>query len=368
MGIRFLCPTCGHRLNVKTFLAGKRGVCPQCNHGLDIPWESQITKTRKGGIASPADVEDDDVPEQVLSAPHADSPNVGVSGPAQKDAGAVPTDAASMSAAQVNSIGAGTPSFGQAEGAERGARRGPEMRRVETPPSEPRRLETPLGEAQPVSGPTTSLEPVVPTVPIQPALATPQVSGAHNPTVGNASLSRADVAGAQPGVPMSVPMTAPASVPVGTPGVAGVPAVPMTPTSGRLAPVPAPLDPIDESPQAIWYVRPPSGGQYGPARGEVMRKWLGEGRVSPDSLVWREGWQDWKMAAEVFASLGAIVTPPMPAPLVPSAYAGHGGAAYAASAVRQKRRTSTAMAVTVVIVLGLLCIVLFITLILALMR
>ncbi len=36
MGIRFLCPN-GHKLNVKTFLAGKRGVCPQCGAKFDIP-------------------------------------------------------------------------------------------------------------------------------------------------------------------------------------------------------------------------------------------------------------------------------------------------------------------------------------------
>src|SRR5207249_3997580 len=42
----------------------------------------------------------------------------------------------------------------------------------------------------------------------------------------------------------------------------------------------APDDPIAEAPAAIWYVRPPTGGQYGPARGDIMRKWLSEGRVS----------------------------------------------------------------------------------------
>ena len=83
-----------------------------------------------------------------------------------------------------------------------------------------------------------------------------------------------------------------------------------------MAPV-APLDPIDEAPQAIWYVRPPSGGQYGPARGDIMRKWMGEGRVSPDSLVWREGWDDWRTAAEAFPSLGGPGTPPQPVPRTP---------------------------------------------------
>src|SRR5262249_25988977 len=52
--------------------------------------------------------------------------------------------------------------------------------------------------------------------------------------------------------------------------------------------------PFAEAPAAIWYVRPPSGGQYGPARGEIMRRWIAEGRVSSDSLVWREGWTDWQ--------------------------------------------------------------------------
>jgi hypothetical protein len=36
MGIRFSCPN-GHKLNVKTFLAGKRGVCPQCGAKFIIP-------------------------------------------------------------------------------------------------------------------------------------------------------------------------------------------------------------------------------------------------------------------------------------------------------------------------------------------
>src|SRR5438874_622573 len=62
-------------------------------------------------------------------------------------------------------------------------------------------------------------------------------------------------------------------------------------------------DPIAAAPAAIWYVRPPTGGQYGPARGEIMRKWIAEGRVSSDSLVWREGWTDWQNAGKLFPTL-----------------------------------------------------------------
>jgi hypothetical protein len=75
-------------------------------------------------------------------------------------------------------------------------------------------------------------------------------------------------------------------------------------TSPAPAPAAATNDPIAEAPTAIWYVRPPSGGQYGPARGDLLRQWVNEGRVTPQSLVWREGWPDWKVASDVFPSLG----------------------------------------------------------------
>jgi hypothetical protein len=64
-----------------------------------------------------------------------------------------------------------------------------------------------------------------------------------------------------------------------------------------------PSDPVREAPNAAWYVRPPSGGQYGPARGEVLIRWISEGRVSADSLLWREGWPEWRPAGPLFPSL-----------------------------------------------------------------
>jgi hypothetical protein len=36
MGIRLQCPQ-GHKVHVKSFLAGKRGICPQCGAKFDIP-------------------------------------------------------------------------------------------------------------------------------------------------------------------------------------------------------------------------------------------------------------------------------------------------------------------------------------------
>lgn len=62
-------------------------------------------------------------------------------------------------------------------------------------------------------------------------------------------------------------------------------------------------DPLSEAAGVVWYVRPSSGGQFGPAAPEVMRAWLVEGRIAPDALVWREGWRDWQQAGSVFPQL-----------------------------------------------------------------
>lgn len=61
-----------------------------------------------------------------------------------------------------------------------------------------------------------------------------------------------------------------------------------------------PEEPARKQPTApaFWFVRPPSGGQFGPADQEVFDQWLTENRVTADSLVWRDGWEEWMPAAE----------------------------------------------------------------------
>lgn len=46
MGIRFFCPN-GHKLNVKTELAGKHGICPHCGVRMEIPLESTRESEKK---------------------------------------------------------------------------------------------------------------------------------------------------------------------------------------------------------------------------------------------------------------------------------------------------------------------------------
>jgi hypothetical protein len=120
-------------------------------------------------------------------------------------------------------------------------------------------------------------------------------------------------------------------------------------------------DPIAEAPTAIWYVRPPSGGQYGPARGDIMRQWISEGRVSGDSLVWREGWTDWQTAAKLFPTLegASAAQAPVQAPVVSTTVPiSPRSSQRAATKYDTKKRDSSALAIGMLVGLGLVCLVL----------
>jgi hypothetical protein len=87
----------------------------------------------------------------------------------------------------------------------------------------------------------------------------------------------------------------------------------------------AATDPLDEAPEAVWYVRAATGGQYGPASAEIMRHWLKEGRIVVNSLVWRAPWTEWRSTQSTFPQLGSA-SPPLAAahvglatPMVPTA-------------------------------------------------
>ncbi len=55
---------------------------------------------------------------------------------------------------------------------------------------------------------------------------------------------------------------------------------------------------LESEPEAVWYVRPPSGGQYGPASSELLGQWIEEQRVAAAALLWREGWPQWRVARD----------------------------------------------------------------------
>ncbi|MDX1947558.1 MAG: GYF domain-containing protein [Pirellulaceae bacterium] len=290
MGIKFNCPN-GHKLNVKSFLAGKKGVCPHCGAKFRIPNE-------------PGD-DDDDPPAPAQIVPGAAPPAAALPVPAIPGLPLSAAPAAAPAALPMPAL--------------------------------------PMGAAVPAGIPSA----VVPTVPLgaAPAMALPM--------------------GAPVGAPVGRPATA---VPVGMPaaGIALPAVVPIggaVPLGGalpaaRIPPVPI-TDPIAEAPAAVWYVRPPTGSQYGPARGDVMRKWITEGRVSADSLVWREGWPDWKNAGQLFPNLGAAgggignaAGPPMADLGVPSR------SARVTARAASKRKGSGALAVAALVLLAVVCVIL----------
>ena len=206
MGIRFRCQACSNKVNVKDFLAGKRGICPKCGSKFTIPEQSDPEF-----LAAADEGEPDALP--VPAAPIAGKPTTVVSAP-QQPAGALPV-------------------------------------------------------AAPIAAATAA---------------------GHSPLTSSAqAYASPQFAAQQHAAPFQATMP--------TPGFHATPA-------------PAgPRDPFLEAPAAQWYVRHASGQQYGPAPAPTMQKWLAEGRVPGDGMIWREGWADWLVASMVFPQLAA---PPVP--------------------------------------------------------
>jgi hypothetical protein len=242
MGIRFYCPK-GHKLNVKDFQAGRKGICPYCGARIQIPSEStRESSKKKGGGPKPEE----------------SGPAVGPSGEAGEGAGDF-------------ALGPGMHLPPERPGAEPAAADSPAAIAAETPTmdfaSQGPAIGAPVGSAAAGAAPLPS-----------PAIA-PQ----------SASITPAGPSPAAPAAPSAAQPEPSAAQP--------------EPSSSSGSPAAA--DPVAEAGDVVWYVRPDSGGQFGPASGEVMRSWLNQGRVGVDSLVWREGWPDWQQATKVFPQLGA---------------------------------------------------------------
>ena len=252
MGIRFLCPN-GHKLNVKAFQAGRRGICPFCGAKFQIPTESTLQ-------------------------------------PGQKTQGTdSPVAAATTSAASEIP----TNSFEQ-------------------------NLEEHLQQV--ASGQVASDDSPAP-VPWsdQPT----QVNEPEQPSSGDEALVPVESQGV--GDEPASPSGASASDGVSE----DVPPV----ADGGSAESPPRPDPLAEASDAVWYVRPPSGGQFGPAQADMMRDWLREGRVSSETLVWREGWADWQEAGAIFPQLQSTATALPEAPPVATS---NGDAGYRPGPRRRK--------------------------------
>ena len=74
--------------------------------------------------------------------------------------------------------------------------------------------------------------------------------------------------------------------------------VPPSSTTG-----PPSTNPILNDPSVVWYIQVPNGPQYGPVTGQVVHAWIQERRIGATMLVWREGWDQWLEAKNVFPEL-----------------------------------------------------------------
>lgn len=241
MGIRFPCPECGKRLNVKAFLAGKRGICPHCEARFRIPLEG-------GSVAEPIRDEARRVDRQGVAAGSESPGHVGTFSQAAK-----PAQAANSRAATAQALAA-----------------------TDEPELEISTIAEPTGE------PASAVE-----------------------------------------------------------------------------------DPIAAAPEAVWYVRPTTGGQYGPAKGDIMRQWLDENRVAADSLVWREGWAEWAVAGQV---IPCLMSEPKPQPAAERYVTFERGEYGGERVLRHRARSpkNTLLSVTLVVILGLLIVLLVVVLVLLL--
>lgn len=89
-----------------------------------------------------------------------------------------------------------------------------------------------------------------------------------------------------------------------------------SPAASTTTPPPVPGAPPPLLEPTAWYIRPASGGQFGPASDEIFTQWIAEGRVSADSWVWRNGWADWKAGGEAIREFNSR-PPAASAPSVP---------------------------------------------------
>jgi len=133
-------------------------------------------------------------------------------------------------------------------------------------------------------------------------------------------------------------------------------------------------DPFVQGAAVVWHVRPASGGQYGPADGATMKKWVGEGRVPVDALVWRSDWSQWRRAGdELTGYLPAVVPAPgpahvVPAHVVPAPVARAVEAAGKLARINDLKRRRRAQWIAVVAVLSCVAVVLIVALIAVLRR
>lgn len=319
MGIRFLCPHCNKRLNVKTFLAGQRGFCPKCGGRIQIPTLDQVSASLPmSNAATPTEgallsEESSTLPTSPISQPRGSATRV--AGPAiQNERSSTDSSWQSPVAHAVQDVTSGTQR------------------------SMPREQSETVGNStrpQAIHSTQRSMPPE------------------QSAPVGANAFSEIS----EPLLPSAAGSTTP-------PGQISV-----TETAGgphnRSSPA---LDILYQLPEAVWFVRSLDGQQYGPASARDFEMWLNEGRVQPGMFVWREGWPAWRLARDVFPpSVWSDVPPPPPAAVQPASVSSQSVSHTLIRYQRRKQAQKTWWMISVVI-LSVLAVVLTVALVVVIRR
>lgn len=234
MGIRFRCHHCEHELHVKDFQAGKRGRCPECRGSFRIPWSDA------GHSLSVETIDGEDAPSIDARAGFRDG------GEHTQDGSTKVRGAANSARPRVAS---------NSESAKPSARASTPSGSISNKPLHKAEDQRRSGEALASVGELAARAQQIPDE---------GWSGVTTHSAGS-ELDGSESNTGQGG-----------------------------PTSDDRS---LSADKVESGEATLWYVRPPSGGQYGPATTDVFESWLAEHRVSADSLVWRSGWSDWLPAS-----------------------------------------------------------------------
>lgn len=109
-------------------------------------------------------------------------------------------------------------------------------------------------------------------------------------------------------VQTAAPVASEPSAPLQPEGNAAPAAEPPLAPAATMEPVPPPVSSATALPD-LWYMNA-DGQQFGPANTETFASWVAAGRVPPDSLVWRTGWEEWKSGSAATAGLNLPPSPP----------------------------------------------------------
>lgn len=123
---------------------------------------------------------------------------------------------------------------------------------------------------------------------------------------------------------------------------------------------------------AKWFVRPPSGGQFGPASPQLLMEWIAERRVTSDSFLWCEGMPQWQAAIDLIPEFVSPVTRKPPASMEASMAGSEqtttnvgdvlsleSAGTVASGLVKKKREQKRRQQLTAVVSLGAVSLILF---------